>query len=167
MSSPTDLRDAMTRAEAYPLDIGDETVLFSGRIDRVDLREDAARIVDYKTSSTPEARAIREGQAIQLSIYALALEEFLAPGVDCAEAHYVPVGKKRWAEGLAKAKGAWEERAALARRRVAESVAGIRAGWFAPAPSQDQCARCMARRPCRYEAGRIERKSAGRDESNT
>ncbi|MBI5093292.1 MAG: PD-(D/E)XK nuclease family protein [Candidatus Hydrogenedentes bacterium] len=151
--------DPLTQVEPFSLDTGAGAVLFSGRVDRVDLRAGAARIIDYKTSYAPRPKDIQDGLSIQLTLYALALENFLAPGTDCAEAYYVPVGKKRWVEGLGKAANAWEGRAGLARRQVGESVAGIRAGRFAPMPQGDECARCSARRPCRYESGRIERKA--------
>jgi len=60
------------------LDQGDgEPVRISGRIDRVDLSRDGYfAIIDYKTgSSYPNAKGIREGTALQLPLYLLALEK--------------------------------------------------------------------------------------------
>ncbi|WP_319578982.1 PD-(D/E)XK nuclease family protein [uncultured Methanospirillum sp.] len=60
------------------LDQGDEEpVRISGRIDRVDLSRDGYfAIIDYKTgSSYPNAKGIREGTALQLPLYLLALEK--------------------------------------------------------------------------------------------
>lgn len=60
------------------LDQGEgEPILISGRIDRVDISSDGFfAIIDYKTGgSYPSAKGIKEGTALQLPLYLLALEK--------------------------------------------------------------------------------------------
>ncbi|HWQ62782.1 MAG TPA: PD-(D/E)XK nuclease family protein [Methanospirillum sp.] len=60
------------------LDQGEgEPILISGRIDRVDISSDGYfAIIDYKTGgSYPSAKGIKEGTALQLPLYLLALEK--------------------------------------------------------------------------------------------
>ncbi len=80
-STTGDLSGEVRRAEERAwvlLDQGEgEPVRISGRIDRVDLSRDGYfAIIDYKTgSSYPNATGIREGTALQLPLYLLALEK--------------------------------------------------------------------------------------------
>ena len=155
-------RDPLTNAQPLRLDTRAGPVLFSGRIDRIDLAGEQARIVDYKTSIAVRPKDIKEGRSLQLAVYALALDEHLMKGAHCTEAYFLQVGRDRRLEALAREKGHWLEREQIARDKVAESVVGIRAGRFPPTPSgQNPCAYCPARRVCRYETARIERKNDG------
>jgi ATP-dependent helicase/nuclease subunit B len=46
-----------------------------GRVDRTDIdKENSISIIDYKTGSTPGQRDIEDGEAIQLPVYALLME---------------------------------------------------------------------------------------------
>ncbi len=68
----------VTERDCVLLDQGEgEPVRISGRIDRVDLSRDGFfAIIDYKTgSSYPNAKGIREGTALQLPLYLLAVEK--------------------------------------------------------------------------------------------
>ena len=62
---------------------GEGTIHIRGRIDRVDIGSAAGKavfnIVDYKTgrSSRPDAEAVLSGRALQLPLYALAVEKLL------------------------------------------------------------------------------------------
>ena len=156
--------DPLTNPAPYRLDTPGGTVCFAGRIDRIDLNADGgpARIVDYKSSVSVEPADIKAGRSVQLAIYALALEEFLMREVPCAEAFFVQVGcaKRREALGRGK-KDEWPEREEIARRAVADAVTGIREGRFTPTPSNKKaCAYCAAKRACRHDPTRIERKAA-------
>jgi len=158
--TPGATQDPLTRPEPYPLSTSSGTVFFAGRIDRIDLCDEGARIIDYKSGVVPAAKEISEGASLQLAVYALALEQFLMPGADCREAYFVKVGSedRRQALGRTQKKDEWPERQARVRDIVAQCVAAIRAGKFPPRPSEIACRYCTARRVCRYEPSRIERK---------
>lgn len=142
-----------------------ETVLFSGRVDRIDFDASGktARIIDYKSGGVPSAGAIQAGRNIQLGVYALALEQALAPGATCASAYYVPVGKDRWRESLGKAasrdKEKWAQREPQMRAAIARAIAAIRSGHFPPLPAGKDCHGCGYAKACRRTAARQARKS--------
>src|SRR6185436_6462769 len=62
----------LSSLEPFKLDCGDETVLFSGRIDRIDVGVAAGQtvfnVVDYKSSATARitSKDVLEGRALQL-----------------------------------------------------------------------------------------------------
>jgi len=145
--------EPLTTSAPFPLDTRQGPVLFSGRIDRIDRAGAEGRIIDYKSGAVPTLKDIKTGLSLQLTIYALALEEFLDRDTSCAEADFLPVGRKR-----RKRPDDWRQREATAREAVADCVEGIRAGRFPPTPSEGACAYCRARRICRYEPGRVQRK---------
>jgi ATP-dependent helicase/DNAse subunit B len=154
--------DPLTRSDPFALTTPAGAVLFAGRIDRIDRSSGGARIIDYKSGALATVSDIREGRSLQLPVYALALEEFLLPGVACREAQFQQVGREKSVEALQRDKSPekWPALEALVRETVAACVAGIRDGKFPPTPATDVCAYCAARRVCRYEPGRIERKEA-------
>ncbi len=147
-----------SRAEEFVLDTPAGPVKFAGRIDRIDLSEDRSRIIDYKTSVHVQSKHIRDGIALQMAVYAMALERHLLPGSECEQALLVAVGRKEKREALGRAKGEWETRAETACAKIAAIAQGIRSGEFPPAPYERMCNVCSASRVCRHEAGRIERK---------
>ena len=159
-------RNALAKAEPFALTTPGGPVRFAGRIDRVDrvdLAGHDARIIDYKTSVYVTKRDIQEGRSLQLTLYALALEEFLMPGALCAETHFLPVGRAKRRIAMERDAGRYplDERVRTARQVVADAVAAIRAGSFPPTPSgSEACTYCPAKRACRYEPSRIERKEA-------
>ena len=159
--APRASKDAAMTCDPLSVETPEGAIRFSGRIDRIDLSEEHARIIDYKTSRTVEPKDIKAGRSLQLAVYALAFEQALKPGVRCREAQFVPVGKKKWVEGLAwdKKTGDWAERRTLATETIARHVAAIRAGRFPPIPADEgSCRYCPAGCACRYEPSRIERK---------
>jgi ATP-dependent helicase/nuclease subunit B len=154
--------------EPFRLDVDGGPVLFAGRIDRIDVhdsKEGTARILDYKTSRVPEAKAVKEGRSLQLALYAMAFEKLLMPDTECAEALFLSIGKSD-RRRLTRDES-WDKCANL-RASIARYVEGIRAARYAPAPADPDsaCAYCSAKRVCRYEAGRVERKAqqAAREE---
>ena len=152
--------EPLTRPEPFALETDAGTVLLSGRIDRIDTMEGRARIVDYKTSLHYQAKDIKEGVSLQLPLYAVALEEFLMRGVECAEAQLIQPGKRKTAEVLQRDNGKWDERRNAMTQSIARVVSGIRMGAFPPTPHNDRCHVCGSCRICRYEPWRIERKTS-------
>ncbi|WP_435022362.1 PD-(D/E)XK nuclease family protein [Tundrisphaera sp. TA3] len=65
---------------------GDSAVRFQGVIDRIDLVQSDGRtgfrVIDYKTGSNPSKADVLSGQASQLPLYALAVEQLILPGGD-------------------------------------------------------------------------------------
>ena len=51
-----------------------DTLKIGGRIDRLDRGSAGVALVDYKTGTTPAAQQVRDGEAVQLPSYALAVE---------------------------------------------------------------------------------------------
>jgi RecB family exonuclease len=155
--------DPLTRPEPFCLDTEAGRVRFAGRIDRIDVSDAAACLIDYKTTIVVKRKDINEGRSIQLAVYALALERFLMPGVSCAEAFFVQPGREERREGLGRSdkKPLWEIREKAAVQTVAAAVKAARAGRFSPTPDDVKrtCPHCPARRVCRYEEARIERKT--------
>jgi RecB family exonuclease len=69
-----------------------DTLAISGRVDRVDLREDALVVVDYKTGrsvlTTDDARG-----SLALALYALASARTLRRACSAVELHHLPTGR--------------------------------------------------------------------------
>ncbi len=143
-----------------------ERILIAGRIDRIDLSETGARarLIDYKSGKVPDASEIYGGRALQLSIYALAVQEVLHPGANCALAYYVPVGRPGWREALGfnarQKKEEWAMRDENTRAMIQAAVAGIRAGHFPPLPTGKDCFGCGSAKACRRQESRQMRKVA-------
>lgn len=156
---PGKSQSRLDKLEAYRLDLGGGQVFFAGRIDRIDLHETraAARIIDYKTKGIPGRADIREGRSLQLAVYAQALEELLMPGTSCEEARFLSISKDEHRDLKP------EERDAV-RGHVQRTVAGVRAAHYQPEPTnKNVCSSCPAKRVCRYEEARVERKKAARE----
>lgn len=142
-------------------------VRFSGRIDRIDACDgDPARlrVVDYKSGQPPSATEVQNGSAVQLPLYVLALEDALYPDAECIEARYFPVGgRPRVKPDLVRdSEEGWQRLLQPAIDAVQRALEGIRSGRFPPLPrKEDVCKYCDARRQCRYEKARIQRKPGG------
>lgn len=149
-------------AEPFVLDTPEGNVRFDGRIDRIDISEAGARLIDYKSSSSVAPKDLNEGRSIQLTVYALALEQLLMPGTLCAEAYFVRPGYDEDRECLGRGGKTpmWDLRRAVALDTIAQSVRGIREGRFPPLSDEDggACSYCPARRACRFDQGRVARK---------
>ncbi|MDQ1257712.1 MAG: UvrD-like helicase C-terminal protein, partial [Candidatus Hydrogenedentes bacterium] len=156
-------RDPLSTDQPFTLSTDAGPVPFAGRIDRIDLSEAGARIVDYKTTLSVQLKDIKEGRSLQLAVYALALEGLLMSGTECAEACFIQPGSKdrREALGRNEKKFAWNERRIVAMESIARAVTAIRDGRFPPVRgSDDACKFCMGAGICRWEETRIERKKA-------
>jgi RecB family exonuclease len=158
--TPGKSNDALSRNDFFELNCAVGPVRFSGQIDRIDVCPTGSRIVDYKTSVNMSKTAVRNGESMQLPIYALALDAMLLPDRPCAEAVLIRIGTKDCYPAF-EAGANWTELAANVRKRVSEIVLNIRAGYFPPTPKKEGCFVCKQRRACRYERARIERKAEG------
>lgn len=123
-------------------------VLIRGRIDRIDQRSDGAlAVIDYKSGATPRSkRATLEGRDVQLPVYVLAVKQSLPVGrdqeVDRATFFYVRSGKR----GSELTGDELKQAIEVARTRIAETVASVRAGDFRVRPRE----RCP--NYCEFEA---------------
>ncbi len=144
-------QDFGLRAGAPPLQLAttEGIILVVGRIDRIDQHPDGSlALIDYKSSSTP--RSLQEtlsGRDVQLAMYLLATEHLLARGQQVKWAAFFHLGSGKRSTPLT----ARDRETALSAMtaRVAEVVAGVRAGHFAVRP-RDDCPRgCAFKDICR------------------
>lgn len=157
--------EAPSTAVPFTLATAMGPVQFSGRIDRIDLDEGSARIVDYKSRSTPDTGAILSGLSLQCTVYAWAVEQLVLPETRCAKGVYIPVGRRvgqqPWREALFPEKARdplWAERESIAREAIAAAVTGMRGGNFAPVRGGKACHGCGHTRACRHDEARAARK---------
>jgi len=154
-------------AEPLVLEHGTSSVRIAGRIDRLDVGElngeGVFNVIDYKTSQPGRftAKAVREGELLQLSLYAMAAERLLL-----ADRKVLPwrigywfVAARGFAESLTahtsaedqmKQSADWQYLKDELPRRVASLVAGITSGQFPMFSNDDKCtSRCLYRTVCR------------------
>lgn len=129
-----------------------------GRIDRVDEGAEGFRVIDYKTGYPPSAEDVKQGISLQLVTYALALEHVIAPGSKCVEGALLRVGTSVSRRVCEKGRTTWEAAREGFFQGVVAALTGIRAAVFPPTPRPDVCAYCEARRVCRIDPSRIDRK---------
>lgn len=148
-----------TRA-SFVMETAAGPVRFTGKIDRIDCDGDRARIIDYKSGLPPAAKDIVEGNNIQLSVYAEAVENLLLPDHACVEARYLAVGrnKRQEALGVDRSDRGWPDRKANMDAAISSAVTNIREGYFPPIRAGKTCYGCGHARACRHEEARIARK---------
>ncbi len=139
---------------------GAGTIQMRGRIDRIDRDdEEGCRVLDYKTGSLPKPAQVKDGVSLQLVVYALALEQVIAPGSACLEGVLLQVGTSdRVAVRESGRSTTWAEAKRGFLEGATAALKGIREAAFPPKPQPDACAYCDARRMCRIESSRVERK---------
>ncbi len=133
-----------------------ETLVVSGRVDRIDERGGALVVVDYKTGrrvpTDDEARS-----SLQLAMYAVAAARTLRRPAGRVELHHLPTGAVAVAEHDEAALARKIDEAASIARDAARADRAYAAGeetddagaeLFAPAPSNG-CSWCDFRRHCR------------------
>src|SRR5258706_568349 len=171
-SSPDYLKVARSRA-------GDETALFQGQIDRVDIneREGIAVAYDYKLSQGAKLEDIETGRQVQIPIYLAALEQIFLPGYQLAGGGYYKLKSRgpRLNQGIyprlfadctdtTRATQVDDHEMARVleqvRRRVWEFIDAMRGGHFRvrPALGKLTCKFCDYSAVCRYEPYRISQK---------
>jgi ATP-dependent helicase/DNAse subunit B len=163
--------DGPPRYGALVVRIDDIEVRVSGRIDRVDLAQldDGVGfwIIDYKTGSSKHytGTALAEYRRLQLTLYALAVEEVLLAGRPAR-----PLGLAYWLVGETGPRvvlpahpparwledsGPWREVRGRLRAWVATLVRHVRRGDFVLQPREDDCAQtCSFGQVCRIAQAR-------------
>jgi RecB family exonuclease len=163
-------------SEARPLELrrGDEVVRIAGRIDRVDVLEDGAQtlfaVVDYKSGGSKRVlNEMKHEVALQLQIYALAVEQLFFPdrAATPAQAAYwfvketgcqakgtlrfaPPVGDDAPPDKKGPASVDWNELREQAIDRVFARVGGVCQGQFPIVSVDDKCTGlCDYRTVCR------------------
>jgi len=138
--------------DGYPaLDLGtdDDRVLLRGMIDRVDLIETDAgpgfRVIDYKSGTAPTGPDVTKRlRAIQLPLYALAVERFVFGDGDADPAcdfGYWTLGRDGF-RPIKLAKGeAWPEFRARVVEVILSMAARLRQGSFPVDPTDKNCTR--------------------------
>ena len=156
------------------LDQGEgEPIQISGRIDRVDISSDGFfAIIDYKTGgSYPSAKGIKEGTALQLPLYLLALEKMH----ECDEIPFTGIAgsyceisrkiKQTWPllspdqknlieAGTSRATSGFREVILSSLQAARDCISQIRCGRF-PLPDTCQVPYCEFSGICRFDRFRI------------
>lgn len=158
--------DSLSSNEPFRLQCGEEQVQLSGRIDRVDVGvvagQAAFNIVDYKSGSAARLsnKAIFEARALQLPLYALAVESLLA------DQNAIPWRAAYWYLKDKGYKGAieffqqsgvgvhvdaeWDALRTRLVEKVLSIVQGIRSGQFPVFSTDDDCTGyCQFSKICR------------------
>lgn len=163
-------RDELSVDECLELRHGADRVRIAGRIDRIDVAEFAGEVVfnvlDYKTGKTPTKSEITNAVALQLPLYALAVERLLLGEHEARpwQIGYWSLSEKGFKSGcqlwvndgdrLAPTQP-WRDLLAEINRRVFALVRGVRGGEFPMYNEDKKCAaRCDFRRVCRVNQTR-------------
>ncbi len=126
-------------------------IVAEGRADRIDGRDGAAVVVDYKTGRwVPTDADAAESEA--LALYAVATERTLRRPCTRVELHHLPTGTVAAHDHDAASLRAHVERAGAAAAELARATAALEDGGdpealFPPAP-QAACGSCDVRRHC-------------------
>lgn len=143
-----DRPDAEPAAPALDLGGPGEPVRLRGKIDRVDLLAEGFRVIDYKTGPAPRSTEVKGLRAVQLPLYALAVERLLVGEVDACDFGYWTLGRDGYAP--IKLKEPWPDYRARVVAEVGRLVGQLRRGSFPVAPTNDRCRRsCDYRITCR------------------
>lgn len=140
-----------------------EKIFLCGQIDRVDQVRDFYVVTDYKRSTTPQKKALKNGLDLQLPIYCLAVEELFAKGAGKV------IGSGYFSiEGCKRAGGLWREEASLlpwvhrvpanefedlmevGKKSIENCVTGIKKGLFYAKPQGPCPTYCAGIDICRY-----------------
>lgn len=173
----TEDEDSRSTDEPFVLQVGKETLQFTGRIDRIDVGRAHGQmvisIVDYKTGSNVryETANVEAGKQLQLVLYAMAAEQhlFRDEAARAILAGYWELSNdklegrtiKRWvefqnvADGLFASNEGWSKTWKNTSERLVEMVNGIRKGEFPMLNEDEKCtSRCDFRTVCRVGVAR-------------
>lgn len=158
-------RDAISTNDCLELRSGADVVRIAGRIDRIDVAEVQGHVVfnvlDYKTGKHPKTSAILNARALQLPLYALAVERLLLHAQQALpwQIGYWSVSDKGYQGGLQlasqeagapRATNAWRELVGTIERRIVGLVRGLRNAEFPMHNTDKHCtSRCDFRTVCR------------------
>ena len=162
--------------------VGEESVLISGQIDRVDIAADGTIVAyDYKLSRGANREDILSGRNLQIPIYLEALEQLFFPEHPIAGGGYYTLrgGTSRRNTGMYKrdfndylrlqaknsifSESEWQQFRAQVTARIWNFIDRMRGGSFIVDPSQGHttCKFCDYSAMCRYEKYRIQAKKRG------
>ncbi len=158
-----DAADPQQRFPALVLGTKEEAIRIGGRIDRIDIGEQAGRtvftLIDYKTGRRPDfsTAKVETGQALQLALYTLAVLRLGIAGPDAVPlwmgywavkgTGFTPSGGKKWPALEQAVLSALETTLA---EIVPQLVSRIRAGEFVVENDDDACTgHCAYHTVCR------------------
>jgi RecB family exonuclease len=142
---------------------GPRTIALNGKADRLDLLEDGTfRLIDYKLGWPPD-----KGRALQLPIYAICAEQWLARTSGAAQGKPFDCAQGRWTVGeavylafkgprrvvpLFSKSDQRDKTLADAQQRLADTVDAIARGEFPPTPDDVwRCESCTFASVCRKD----------------
>ena len=160
-----EVQDAASLAGPVRIETPAGEIRLRGRIDRVD-RIDAADaggllVVDYKTGALPTKKALTEGLAVQIPLYAIAAQQLL--GEHCIGGVYQRIADKPGSlvaaelkpkGGALQADPDYDDTLTAARESVGWIVSAMAAGRFDALPTHDCPRRCGFREICQYSKRR-------------
>jgi len=163
--------DSGSSALPFELDLGDEKILLTGQIDRVDVGQVSGvtvfNIIDYKSGKEVRLKdeKVRSGQQLQLPLYAMAAEKLLLADQDgqAMATGYWSIAGKGFQSGRSgalevrqlenrklKTSKQWDDLQPVLLERVKQLVNGIRDGQFPVYNTDDNCTRsCNLATICR------------------
>jgi hypothetical protein len=168
-----DVVDPISKLEALALGEGEEAILLSGRIDRIDVgkigERDYFSIVDFKSGKskyyTAPAAGMMDRYRLQLDLYAWAAELLLSKGAaPLSTGHWFVrdgEGHKAWRElcsvagGRVVDDGAWSTAKKALVARVRSIVEAVRRGEFPMESANSECTSwCDFKTVCRVNEAR-------------
>jgi ATP-dependent helicase/DNAse subunit B len=168
--------DSASVVTPFALAVDNRTVLFCGKVDRIDVAEASYAVYDYKKSGSPAVNDTLEmGTDLQIPLYIAAVQQLLAcqQGGSVKGGSYYSLEKcavqgGMWYEeyrnclGPSKITGksflsndAWNEFYEAFGQRVLAAVDGIACGCFSVIPAKGCSAYCLGKGICRKEGGAL------------
>ncbi len=163
--------DSGSSALPFELDLGEERILLTGQIDRVDVGRVGGitvfNIIDYKSGKEVKLKVekVQSGQQLQLPLYAMAAEHLLladqnamalTTGYWSVAGKGFPTGRggalevRQLEAGDLQTSPQWDELQPVLLQRVRELVRGIREGQFPVYNADENCTRsCTLATICR------------------
>ncbi len=154
---------------AFDFDFGNEKVSVKGRIDRIDVSNTykSFTVIDYKTGTLPTSSELKNGEALQLTLYLMAVKKLLYPDYAPSAAFYYGLGETE-IKGLAISSTpdaatiskrshinveAWTDLEKIVTEKIKHAVSAMHQGKFSPAPrTEDLCKTCDYRHVCGYKS---------------
>ncbi|MGC9054220.1 MAG: PD-(D/E)XK nuclease family protein [Candidatus Hydrogenedens sp.] len=170
--------DERSQHKPYCMETQKKSVLFSGRIDRIDkhVSNPLLRVIDYKWGNTPtktdmgiKFNNVQERFcSFQLIIYELAVERhlFQKEGLSVEESYFLSITEqKKTGTPWGVDKNLRNEIENIAVKIILDTIGNIHQGKFTPAPYKKQsCDYCFCKTACRYM--KVEQSGISEDEES-